>query len=285
VFDCETTTDLREDLNFLWLRFCELKDGAYVCQREGVVYRDNLDAKSIALIRQFVRRKRADVEDGCPEDISVQTRTRFVNGEFWRALRAGAVIVNFNAPFDLSRLALEFPEAKNKNSGWSTVLWKYQGGRDKLKPYLRIKPTRSDTTPSTPEGSNAQREIPNSRAAVAASVKRLLASVLSSSPPRPSSAPSRPEKQRSCLVRPVLTALHRVGAADKDAGGSLMVRWPFIRRTMGRLQSGVGRSTESITSISTGPRLDSSLRPSCSCSAVNRSGPLLGRPGRRTPGS
>lgn len=33
VFDCETTTDLREDLNFLWWRFCELKDGAYVCPK------------------------------------------------------------------------------------------------------------------------------------------------------------------------------------------------------------------------------------------------------------
>jgi hypothetical protein len=29
VFDWETTTDLREDLNFLWWRFCELKNGVY----------------------------------------------------------------------------------------------------------------------------------------------------------------------------------------------------------------------------------------------------------------
>ena len=92
VFDCETTTDLREDLNFLWWRFCELQDGAYVCQREGVVYRDNLSAKSVSLIRQFVRRKRADVEDGCPDDILLQSRAKFVNGEFWNALRAGAVM-------------------------------------------------------------------------------------------------------------------------------------------------------------------------------------------------
>src|SRR5262245_2259180 len=64
VFDCETTTDLREDLNFLWWRFCELKDGAYVCQREGVAHRDNLDTKSVNLIHEFARGKRADVEDG-----------------------------------------------------------------------------------------------------------------------------------------------------------------------------------------------------------------------------
>jgi hypothetical protein len=40
VFDCETTTDLRQDLTFLWWRFCELKDDGYVCQREGVVHAD-----------------------------------------------------------------------------------------------------------------------------------------------------------------------------------------------------------------------------------------------------
>jgi hypothetical protein len=110
VFDCETTTDLREDLTFLWWRVCELKDGAYVCQREGVVYADALDAVSVRLIRTFARGTRADVEEYCPKGILVQSRTEFVDGEFWKALRMGAVIVTFNAPFDLSRLALEFPK-------------------------------------------------------------------------------------------------------------------------------------------------------------------------------
>jgi hypothetical protein len=40
VFDCETTTDVRLDLAFLWWRFCKLKDGAYVCRREGLSSRD-----------------------------------------------------------------------------------------------------------------------------------------------------------------------------------------------------------------------------------------------------
>lgn len=127
----------------LGVNAARVKEGAYVCQREGVVYRDNLAAKSIALIRQFVRGKRADAEDGCPDDILVQSRTKFVNGEFWNALRAGAVIVNFNAPFDLSRLALAFPEAKSKNAGWSMEFWKYQGKREKLKPRITIKPKDS----------------------------------------------------------------------------------------------------------------------------------------------
>src|SRR6202521_4222127 len=143
VLDCETTTDMRQDINFLWWRFCELKNDVYVCQQEGVVYADCLDNELIELIRTFARTKRADVEDGCPEDIRIESRTEFVDGEFWDALCAGAVIVCFNAPFDLSRLALEYREAQSKNTGWSMVMWKYEGEPDKFKPKLRIKPKDS----------------------------------------------------------------------------------------------------------------------------------------------
>jgi hypothetical protein len=143
VFDCETTCDVHQALTFLWWRFCELKDGVYICQQEGVVYADGLDQRAVKLIRDYAHTLRADVEEGCPRNISVQSRTEFVDGQFWEALRAGAVIVCFNAPFDLSRLALDYREAKSKNSGWSMVLWKYNGEPDKFKPRLRIKPKDS----------------------------------------------------------------------------------------------------------------------------------------------
>jgi hypothetical protein len=143
VLDCETTTDIRQDLNFLWWRFCELKNDTYVCQREGVVYADNLDKDSVKLIRDSARGERADVEDGCPEDIQVESRTKFVDEEFWGALRAGAVIVCFNLPFDISRLAVAYREAEVKSTGWSLTPWLYQGQPDKLKPWIRIQPKDS----------------------------------------------------------------------------------------------------------------------------------------------
>jgi hypothetical protein len=143
VLDCETSIDLRQDLTFLWWRFCELKGGAYVCQQEGVVYADGLPAQSIEIIRKFARNEPAEVEDGCPTEIRVQSRTEFVDGEFWEALKAGVVVVCFNAPFDLSRLAVQYKRAQRKNTGWSMVLWTYKGKPDKLKPKLRIKPKDS----------------------------------------------------------------------------------------------------------------------------------------------
>jgi hypothetical protein len=143
VLDCETTIDMRQDLIFLWWRFCELKNDSYVCQQEGAVYADDLDSESVKLIWDYASRKHAKVEDGCPTDIRIESRTEFVDCEFWDALVAGAVIVCFNAPFDLSRLALEYPEAQRKNSGWSMVLWKYKEKPDEFKPSLRIKPKDS----------------------------------------------------------------------------------------------------------------------------------------------
>src|ERR1035437_4436070 len=143
VFDCETTTDIRQDLNFLCWPFCERKQGTYVCQQEGLVYADALAPQSIELIHKYAKNQRADVEDGCPTDILVQSRSEFVDGEFWTAVQAGAVIVCFNAPFDLSRLALEYREARNKNSGWSMVLWTRKGGADVFRAKLRIKPKDS----------------------------------------------------------------------------------------------------------------------------------------------
>src|SRR5215469_5577573 len=143
VLDCETTTDIRQDLNFLWWRFCELKEGAYVCQQEGVVYADELDEASVELIRSFAHSQRAQVEEGCPPEICWESRTEFVDGEFWEALRMGACIVCYNSAFDLARIALEYRPTKAKNLGWSMVLWKDGGKPDEQKPRLTIKPKDS----------------------------------------------------------------------------------------------------------------------------------------------
>ena len=142
VLDCETTTDIRQDLTFLWWRFCELKDDAYVCQLEGVAYNDHLDKDAVALIRSFAR-KRADVEDGCPKEIQVESRTEFANGHFWEAIRSGAAIVCFNSPFDLSRISLKSRPAKLKNTGWSVTPWPDEADPFKPKPWIRIKPKDS----------------------------------------------------------------------------------------------------------------------------------------------
>ncbi len=145
VFDCECTIDdLRQDLTFLWWRFVELKGNRYVCLQEGIAYADNLDSKSIKLIRNYAAKLKADVEPGCPEEVLVSSRTEFVNGVFWEATRAGAALTGFNEPFDLSRLAVEYREARLKSTGWSMIFWQYPDGNENTyRPRIRIKPKDS----------------------------------------------------------------------------------------------------------------------------------------------
>lgn len=142
IIDCETTTDMHLDLTFLWWRFCELKDGRYIPQLEGVAYGDTLDANAIEVIRNFASSKQADVEKGCPHQIRIQSLKDFMRYEFWDAVVAGATIVCFNAPFDLSRLALKYGIARNKGTGWAMKLWN-ERRRQRFKPRLRIKPKDS----------------------------------------------------------------------------------------------------------------------------------------------
>jgi hypothetical protein len=143
VLDCESAIDTRQDLTFLWWRFCELQNGAYASQQEGVVFADGLDKESEDRIRDYARGERADVENGCPEEICVESRITFVDGKFWEALSTGAVIVCFNLPFDISRLAVKYRPAKAKSTGWSMTPWLHEGQGDKLKPWIRIKPKDS----------------------------------------------------------------------------------------------------------------------------------------------
>jgi len=58
-------------------------------------------------------------KDG-PDKLSLYSRSDFVEKVLWEAVQAGAIIVGFNLPFDLSRLAVDW--CKARNGGWSLIL-------------------------------------------------------------------------------------------------------------------------------------------------------------------
>src|SRR5271157_287502 len=60
------------------------------------------------------------------------SRTDFVRRIFWKAVRKGHMVVGFNLPFDLSRLA--FKSCPADKGGWSLVLSLWRGETDKPKP-------------------------------------------------------------------------------------------------------------------------------------------------------
>ncbi len=141
VWDTESTLDLEQRLNFGVWRFCELQDGDYVSIQEGIFYRDGLPAKDILEVVRYAKNKLADrLVQKADRELVVLTRSEFVERVFWESVRAGALIVGFNLPFDISRIAVRWTAARD--GGFSFVLSQLskKGVENVHRPRVRIAP-------------------------------------------------------------------------------------------------------------------------------------------------
>jgi hypothetical protein len=129
VLDCETTIDERQTLTFGAFAFCRREpDGQYLLIEEGFFSPDELaetDPGGLSILRQYVEQNPADTPEGYPEWPRVVNRSDFMNDILWAsAWAADAMVVGFNLPFDLTRLALDNRIARNRNEGWSLVMFR-----------------------------------------------------------------------------------------------------------------------------------------------------------------
>jgi hypothetical protein len=128
IFDTETTLDPLQTLNFGVYRRCELVGGKYLCVAEGIFYRDDLPKRELKLLQQYKINPRTlpPIEYfPAPTTLGLMSRSEFVRRIFWKSVRKGELIVGFNLPFDLSRLAVKWTEGKKGD--WSLALsslWK-----------------------------------------------------------------------------------------------------------------------------------------------------------------
>ena len=123
VFDTETTTDTEQDLLFGVYRLCERNGNEYLCSEEGLFYADDLDADQLEVLKRYARSEIAGSEiNAFPPKLklALHSRSVFLKKVFWKAVQRGALIVAFNAPFDLSRLAVDWGRAFD--GGWSLTL-------------------------------------------------------------------------------------------------------------------------------------------------------------------
>jgi hypothetical protein len=128
VFDCESRITADQTLTFGFWRFCELRDDRYVCTEEGIFHDDNgLGAREFDLLRKYVRATKPETtDDGC-DRLRLYSRSKFVQETLGIAIQAKALIVCFNAGFDLSRPAVDWETAKN--GGWSLILSQWRNPR------------------------------------------------------------------------------------------------------------------------------------------------------------
>lgn len=149
VFDCETRTTADQTLTFGFWRFCGLRNGIYVPTEEGIFHDDELRAKEFELLRHYKRSTHPETAADGSERLHLYSRSKFIWETLGMAIQAKALIVGFNLPFDLSRLAVDWETADN--GGWSLILSQWRNRKtgelqtNKFFPRIVIKALNSKT--------------------------------------------------------------------------------------------------------------------------------------------
>lgn len=162
VIDTETTVDATQRLLFGAYRYLTRRDatplrkGGWDCVAEGLIYADDLpsrDPEAFALLENYARTRRADIafDAGLTHEpdwqLGLVSRTEFAE-DWWHRLSVPtryrpdpAVLVFFNAPFDISRLASGVaPARRDMLGGFSfQVMADADGTRIPYRPDVAVK--------------------------------------------------------------------------------------------------------------------------------------------------
>lgn len=121
VFDTETRTDATQRLTFGSYRFL----AAGQCREEGLFYADELPATDLAALKDYVATHPADVANGNAK-LRLLTLSEFLDRFYRAGYKSRCLLVGFNLPFDLSRIAGDVAPARGRFAGgFSLGLWFY----------------------------------------------------------------------------------------------------------------------------------------------------------------
>ncbi len=143
VFDPETRTDTAQALTFGSYRYFEDR----ICLEEGLFFGDDLPRADRAKLEAYVATHAAatDRRRGVPQ-LRLLDRRAFLEKFYAAGYDGRGLIVGFNLPFDLSRLAVDFGDARSRSDrrfagGFSLVMWDYadvEGARHERRQRPRI---------------------------------------------------------------------------------------------------------------------------------------------------
>jgi hypothetical protein len=123
VFDTETRTDPTQRLTFGGYR--AIIDGE--CVEEGLFHGGGLSHEELRTLRQYVaRNKPFKVVGNRRKELRLLTVPGFLKELFADVYRDHCLLVAFNHPFDLSRVAFDYASARKRYAGgFSLGLWTY----------------------------------------------------------------------------------------------------------------------------------------------------------------
>jgi hypothetical protein len=141
VFDPETRTDPTQSLTFGSYRF--IVDG--LCLEEGLFYGNDLPQHDLEIIENYVVTHRAETARGKGRQLGLLTLRQFLKRFYRYTYKTRCLLIGFNLPFDLSRIAYDVTDARGRFAGgFSLGLWSYVGktgneGANQYRPRIGIK--------------------------------------------------------------------------------------------------------------------------------------------------
>jgi hypothetical protein len=142
VFDTESRISADQSLTFGVYQRCQLVEGRYTVTEEGVFYADDLSKKEIGVLQEHINGSVSDIRS-FPPRFPMYSRADFMRRVFWPDLKFKcALVVGFNLPFDLTRIALDW--SRGSHDEWSLTMSKFANGREnRNRPRLTIQPIDS----------------------------------------------------------------------------------------------------------------------------------------------
>lgn len=119
--DTETLIDSTQAITFGSARLCVWRSGGTLeCVREYLFHADDLGKRKprgYAILKKYARKNRKE------HRLTLVSRRDFADKVLWSQLKAKTLIVGFNLPFDLSRLAIGWAEGRGRFAkGFSLIL-------------------------------------------------------------------------------------------------------------------------------------------------------------------
>ena len=121
VFDTETGVDAAQAFTFGSARLYHWRpDGTLECEREYLIHADDLQKRNRSgyeTLKKYAREHRKE------HRLTLVSRREFADKILWRLLKGPTLIVCFNSPFDLSRIAIGWAEGRGRYAkGFSLIL-------------------------------------------------------------------------------------------------------------------------------------------------------------------
>jgi hypothetical protein len=136
VFDAESRTDRSQRLTFGSYRFIVSRQ----LVTENLFYADDLPVKDRRILKRHVAQPSAVIPAEDNHDVSLLMRDQFTDRLFKNAYKGRCLLIAFNFPFDISRVACNFTNARGRFAGgFSLDLWSYADGRNRFRPSICIK--------------------------------------------------------------------------------------------------------------------------------------------------